>query len=245
MKKKLSLTIAGGGVRSTASIGVIEYIEKNNIRIDAISGTSAGAIIALLYGYGVPIKEIKEIITEMTFKDFIDFSYNKFMSLNSIERMLKERLKDRTQVIPIEIAITNQKTMEAEYFRDRSKEEMIQAVLASSSLKIVFKAVKINNKKYRDGGYSNNMPYINFHKEEYLTIAVSTNYDKKKNTFGRKACKKRIKYPDTEPDYLIRVNNIQNITTFQLEKTSYIMKNGFRIARDTLNIDEIKERLRN
>lgn len=243
MKKQVALTIAGGGVRSTAAIGVIEYLEENEVKIDAISGTSAGAIIAILYSYGVPTDEIKEVIDDMKFKDFIDVSFNKFMSLNSMERMLNYKLENRERIIPVEIAITNEKTMEVKYFKNKEKEVMIKAVLASSSLKGVFSAVKIDNVKYRDGGYSNNMPYINFHNENYLTIAVVTNYEKKKKTMMRKACKKRIKYPNMEPDYLIKVNNIQNITTFQLEKTSFIMKNGYRIARDTLDIKEIKERI--
>ena len=242
-KKKLALTIAGGGVRSTASIGIIEFLEENNINIDAISGTSAGAIIAILYAYGVKTKDIKQIIEDMTFKDFLDVSLNTFMTLKSMERMLIEKLKGKERLITLEIAVTNKKTMQAEYFRDKSKEEMIKAVLASSSLKYVFKPIKINNTKYKDGGYSNNMPYINFHKEDYLTIAIKTNFKKKKKTAFRKACKKRIKYPDISPDYLINVNNIANITTFELDKTDYIMKNGYRIARDTLDINEIKKRL--
>lgn len=46
---KLGLTLAGGGVKGAAHIGVLKYIEENNINIDYISGTSSGSIVATLY----------------------------------------------------------------------------------------------------------------------------------------------------------------------------------------------------
>jgi NTE family protein len=157
--------------------------------------------------------------------------------------MLRENLKGRTQQIPIEIAITNQKTKEVEYFRDETKEIMIKAVLASSSIKGIFSAVKIDNKKYRDGGYTNNLPYINFQKEEYITIAVKTNIKNKKSKVSKKIYNKIVKYPDLNPDYLLDINHIQNISLFKLSKTEFIIKVGYRMAKQNLDIKKIKKEL--
>jgi len=239
--KKLAVTIAGGGVRSTVGIGVLEYLEENNIQVDAISGSSAGAIIAILYGYGVSIKEIKEIVEEMNFKDFLNIQYNSLLSLKSMEKMLKARLAGRTQQIPIEIAITNQKTMKPEYIREGN---LIKAVIASASLKVFFKSVKIDNEKYRDGGYSNNLPYINFHNEGYYTIAVKARFSKlKKRRFHKKVCK-TIKYPDLKPDLLIKVDDVGHISTFELTKTSFIVESGYKKAKEEINIEELKKELK-
>lgn len=46
---KLGLCLAGGGVKGAAHIGVLKYMEKNNIKINYISGTSSGSIVASLH----------------------------------------------------------------------------------------------------------------------------------------------------------------------------------------------------
>lgn len=48
----------GGGVRGAAHIGAIRALEENGIKITAISGTSAGSIVAALYGMGYKEDEI-------------------------------------------------------------------------------------------------------------------------------------------------------------------------------------------
>ncbi len=58
---KLGLALAGGGVKGAAHIGVLKYIEKNNIKIDYISGTSSGSIVATLYAAGYKSDEIYDI----------------------------------------------------------------------------------------------------------------------------------------------------------------------------------------
>ena len=43
------LCLSGGGVKGAAHVGVIKALEENNIKIDYISGTSSGSIVAALY----------------------------------------------------------------------------------------------------------------------------------------------------------------------------------------------------
>ena len=43
------LCLSGGGVKGAAHIGVLKALEENNIKIDYISGTSSGSIVATLY----------------------------------------------------------------------------------------------------------------------------------------------------------------------------------------------------
>ena len=58
---KLGLTLAGGGVKGAAHIGVLKYMEENNIKIDYISGTSSGSIVSSLYAVGYKSDEIYDI----------------------------------------------------------------------------------------------------------------------------------------------------------------------------------------
>lgn len=48
----IGIALAGGGIRGVAHAGVLKALEDNNIKIDAISGTSAGSIVATLYAMG-------------------------------------------------------------------------------------------------------------------------------------------------------------------------------------------------
>ena len=55
------LALAGGGVKGAAHIGVIKALEEEKIKIDYISGTSSGSIIAALYASGYNSDEMYKI----------------------------------------------------------------------------------------------------------------------------------------------------------------------------------------
>jgi len=48
----IGIALAGGGIRGIAHAGVLKALDDNNIKIDAISGTSSGSIVAALYAMG-------------------------------------------------------------------------------------------------------------------------------------------------------------------------------------------------
>jgi NTE family protein len=49
---KFALALGGGGVRGAAHLGVLRALQNAGIRVDAIAGTSSGAIAAMLYALG-------------------------------------------------------------------------------------------------------------------------------------------------------------------------------------------------
>ena len=49
---KVGVSLAGGGIRGIAHVGVLKALEENNIKVAASAGTSAGSIIATLYAMG-------------------------------------------------------------------------------------------------------------------------------------------------------------------------------------------------
>ncbi len=73
---KLGLALSGGGVKGAAHIGVLEALKEENIKIDYISGTSSGSIVAALYACGYTPKEIYELFKnyckEINYIDFIN-----------------------------------------------------------------------------------------------------------------------------------------------------------------------------
>lgn len=62
---KIGLALGGGGVRGLAHIGVLNVFEKAGLRIDALAGTSMGAIVAAAYALNPAFsKELFQEITE-------------------------------------------------------------------------------------------------------------------------------------------------------------------------------------
>ena len=62
---RVGLVLGGGGARGGAHIGVLKELEALQIPIDAITGTSMGAIIGGLYASGVSTAELEEIVATM------------------------------------------------------------------------------------------------------------------------------------------------------------------------------------
>ena len=49
---EIGIALAGGGIRGIAHAGALKALEENNIKVEAIGGTSAGSIVATLYAMG-------------------------------------------------------------------------------------------------------------------------------------------------------------------------------------------------
>ncbi|BBP43753.1 patatin-like phospholipase family protein [Thiosulfativibrio zosterae] len=71
-RPKIGLVLAGGGARGLAHIGVIKALEKQNIPIDYISGTSMGALIGGLYAAGLSISEIETFATHIDWEQILN-----------------------------------------------------------------------------------------------------------------------------------------------------------------------------
>jgi NTE family protein len=83
---KVGLALSGGGPSGITHIGVLKALVKNNIPIDIISGTSAGAIIAALFAQGCTPWQMEEIAKNLKVFDFIDLKI-------SLPEMLKHSTK--------------------------------------------------------------------------------------------------------------------------------------------------------
>jgi len=63
-RPKIGLALSGGGAKGAAHLGVIKYLEKHNIPVDYISGTSMGSFIGGMYAMGRSTAEIELILAE-------------------------------------------------------------------------------------------------------------------------------------------------------------------------------------
>lgn len=60
--QQVGVVLSGGGATALAHIGVLKALEENNIPIDYIAGTSAGALIGAMYAVGFSPQEIEAYV---------------------------------------------------------------------------------------------------------------------------------------------------------------------------------------
>lgn len=58
-RPRIGLVLSGGGARGLAHVGVLKVLEAAHIPVDAVAGTSMGAIIGGLYASGMPPAQIE------------------------------------------------------------------------------------------------------------------------------------------------------------------------------------------
>ena len=61
--------LSGGGARGIAHVGVLKVLEDMHVPVDAIAGTSMGAVVGGLYASGLSAREIEKIMTSLNWQD--------------------------------------------------------------------------------------------------------------------------------------------------------------------------------
>ena len=84
-----NLVFEGGGVKGIAYVGALEVLEKEKIlsKIKRVAGTSAGAMIAVLVGLGYTYEDLKKILWDLDFKNFMDGSWG---VIRNTKRLLED-----------------------------------------------------------------------------------------------------------------------------------------------------------
>src|ERR1700748_1253217 len=68
-RPRIGLVLSGGGARGAAHVGVLKILEQLHVPIDAIAGTSMGAVVGGLYASGLNPREIESIMTSLNWQD--------------------------------------------------------------------------------------------------------------------------------------------------------------------------------
>ena len=66
---RIGLVLSGGGARGAAHIGVLEVLDRLHVPIDAITGTSMGAVVGGLYASGLSAQEIGVVANSLNWQD--------------------------------------------------------------------------------------------------------------------------------------------------------------------------------
>ena len=87
---KVALVLSGGGVKGYAHLGVLRVLERENIKIDYITGTSIGALVGTLYSIGYSVDEIEKFLDDINVSSFLEtVTDNTNLSLEKKESLKK------------------------------------------------------------------------------------------------------------------------------------------------------------
>ncbi len=70
-RPRIGLVLSGGGARGAAHVGVIRALEQLHVPIDAVAGTSMGAMVGGLYAAGLSGDEIEKVFRELDWQEAI------------------------------------------------------------------------------------------------------------------------------------------------------------------------------
>lgn len=157
---KIGLALGGGAARGFAHVGVIKALESQGIKVDIVTGTSAGSMVGALYAAGhgsYALQKIALRIDEATVSDW-GLPNRGVIKGEQLQNFINQSVQNR----PIEklkkilgVVATNLKTGEQVVFRQGNTG---MAVRASSSVPGVFQPVRISGKEYVDGGLTSPVP---------------------------------------------------------------------------------------
>lgn len=161
---KLGLALSGGAARGLAHVGVIEVLEQEGIQIDMVAGTSMGAIVGAAFARGLSAAEIKAEAT--------DLSWGKLAPLIDINplqtsgifgaRRIKKKLKNLIGDPDFSELEKRFACIATDLFTGKevvfTSGKVLDAVLASMSLPLVFKVSKLRRQYLVDGGIVDPLP---------------------------------------------------------------------------------------
>lgn len=164
MRKRpiVALALGGGGALGFAHIGVIDILQKNNIPIDIVVGTSMGAVVGAIYCNGASIEDMEKMATNIKTRQLLDVSlgFQGLISGNKAMNMLKKILpKDKNiEDLPVKFAcnavdIVRGKEVVFE------KGNILKSLRASMSVPGIFVPVRYEGMTLVDGGVLNNLPH--------------------------------------------------------------------------------------
>lgn len=158
--KKIALALGGGSVLGAVHIGVLKAFEEHDIEIKAISGTSAGAIVASLYAFGKSAKEIEKTVLEFEWKNLSSLTFSKygFLSNKKIGEIIKRNIGKKNiedAKIPLSMVATDITTGEKVVL---DKGSVSKSVMASTCVPGIFVPIEIEGRFLVDGGIVENIP---------------------------------------------------------------------------------------
>lgn len=149
----MDLILSSGFLAFARHIGVVEALHRHEIGIDAVVGTSSGALVGALVQAGTPLTTIVELLGHAPPLRSMLLNRRPWQGLFStteIARVLERHLPRRFQDLrgPLALGVCDTSGRH-EVLREG---DLMPALLASMAIPRVFPAVSIGGRRFVDGG---------------------------------------------------------------------------------------------
>jgi NTE family protein len=157
---RIGLALGGGAARGFAHIGVIQVLEENGIKVDYVTGTSAGSLVAALYASGkngAALAAMADTMDESAFTDWA-FPGRGLIRGEALAKFVRDNTGGRSieqMRVPLGIVATDLDSGQPILFQ---LGDPGVAVRASSAVPAVFTPVRIGAREYVDGGLVSPVP---------------------------------------------------------------------------------------
>ncbi|OSI11026.1 patatin-like phospholipase family protein [Neisseria canis] len=159
-KAIIGLALGGGAAKGFAHIGVIKVLKQQNIPVNVVTGTSAGAIVGSLYASGMSPDRLEleaEILSQADLVD-LTLSTRGIIKGEKLQNYINRKVGNRPlQNLPVKFAAiaTDFNSGKSVAFNTGNTG---QAVRASASIPNIFLPAEIGKRQYVDGGLSAPVP---------------------------------------------------------------------------------------
>lgn len=160
--KTVSLVLGAGGARGLAHIGVIRALESAGARIEAISGSSMGALVGGMYAAG-KLQDYEDWVCELGRSDvlsFIDWTFSGGGLIKGRKIIGKlEELAGTTNIEELDIDFTAV-AVDIDQGRELwlSRGPLFDAIRASIAIPGIFTPHRYKGRTFVDGGILNPVP---------------------------------------------------------------------------------------
>jgi len=178
MTPKIGLALSGGGVRGFAHLGVLKVLKKYEISVDAVAGTSAGALAAALFAVGTDLEMVEKIFLEVNLKKLLNVRFHRTGlvdggNLIELVRMFTKNKNIEDAAIPLRIVAVDLVKRETVVFE---RGNIADCVRASIAIPGIFTPVKKDGMLLVDGFVLNNCP-DDIVKSMNTDIVIAVNLD--------------------------------------------------------------------
>jgi NTE family protein len=162
--KKIGLALGGGGAKGLAHIGVIKILERAEVPIDFIAGTSMGVLIGGWYAATGNIYIMEKLFLSLKDRTILpetklnEKKDGNLFGDNTIVDLLEAAFKGKTLEncqIPFAAVATDVENGKEVVLKEG---KLVDAVRASIAMPVAFKPIKIDGKLLMDGGFANPVP---------------------------------------------------------------------------------------
>jgi NTE family protein len=240
------LILSGGAARGFVHARVIKALEEKSIFADIISEVSAGSIVGSFYCDGFEPEVIFEIFKDNKVFKIVKLTLKNqgLLNINGLREILKknlrtERLEDLKK--PLIIAATNVEEAKTTYFTEGN---LVDLVVASSSIPVLFSPAKIDGVTYVDGGVTNNFPLEPLEGKCKKLIGVHANpignYDPTRGILHMAINTVHISIASVveekrkKLDYFIEPEKLTNYTYYDIKRGREMFDIGYEKAMEVL-----------